>query len=334
MAFSSRGQSNSVAPSKAPEAAKNKGTAVQASRYAPKRDGLWQLEEQLSPRFNFEPTEGMGPPDGVPNPLPVAVPNFSSSQSRKARLLEERRKNWAFMTPEELLGTSSLEDLENGSALDKEDPKQSLSILEQYYERREHANKPPRKTANQDRLGVPGARDTAEDSSSSPGADRLGNSRRPDLSGEGALDPHQRLGYGLDPGLFNHSSSISDIFGLGHTEPTPEQLLVHKARMEEFGQILNENWRAPSLDTISGASGNSSSHAAKETSSSVLAGGLQSDDPNAASLGVPSLTGGVTDPFKSLNAPITPGTASALPKAPPVTLTPPTPTFLAPRRQF
>jgi hypothetical protein len=100
--------------------------------------------------------------------------------------------------------------------------------------------------------------------------------------------------------------------------------------MEEFQRILNTDWHATGDSAAPGAT-------TKGAAPASASGGLpwiRLDDPNAASLGIATLTGGMTDPAKNLNAPTLQGSASTLPKAPALSLTPPNPTFVAPRRQF
>src|ERR1041385_8331309 len=72
-----------------------------------KSDGLRNLEQSI-----FKPFEGFSPQgslDGVMNSGPnPAVP---SAQSKRAKELMERRKDWVFMTPEEILTGKSTEEL-------------------------------------------------------------------------------------------------------------------------------------------------------------------------------------------------------------------------------
>jgi hypothetical protein len=337
-----QGQPKDSAPAPAQSAPKTTTAAstTPTRRISVKKDGLKQLEEDL-----FKSMEPAGPPDPLESgqmmlpPRPVERP-----LSRKAQMLEEQRKNWAFMTPEQLMGVPGPDDLLNGtdSGRDGNETK-PLSLLEQYYQRQEHPNKAVKKADQSDPFSLADKRANSDDSPFS-GGDRSGGNGKRDRSvnskqGEnlGEMDfatgPHLDSGIdkGFDTGLFRHPSTISDVFGLGHSEPTPEELLAHKARIEEFRRLLNTDWHSPSDNLLPAATGKD---AAPASGLGGLPLAMRADDPNAASLGIATLIGGMTDPAQNLNAPTAPGTASTLPKAPAPSLTPPNPTFLAPRRQF
>ena len=73
-----------------------------------KKDGLKQLEEDLyAPLQMFTPKSSL---EGVAAPLP-RPPAGSVIQSKRAKELLERRKNWVFMTPEDLLAGPTVEEI-------------------------------------------------------------------------------------------------------------------------------------------------------------------------------------------------------------------------------
>lgn len=324
------------APSKPAEAPKQPSPGSETvSRYKPKKDGLRQLEEDL-----FRPLESIdsgSPLDNLLN-VPPQTPNRSASPSRKARLQDEH-KNWGFMSPEELMGLPTPEDLANGPQFDKDGwEKKSPSLLEQYYQRQEQVDAKAKKPRKPDSFSPFDSGEFRDDSSSSAGAERLRDAKQSDRIEPGDVGPKAEKGSGINPGVFSRPNTFSDIFGQGHHEPTPEELLVHKERMQEFQQILDANWRSPGLGEAPGATTAASpSSGMKEAGfASGVTGSspapLSPNDPNAASLGIASLTGGITDPLKNLNAP----TVQNLPAAPkpPPSLLMQSPSFMAPRRQF
>ena len=98
-----------------------------------KKDSLRQLEEDLyKPLQSFAPRGSL---DGVIAP-PVRPPSTTVIQSKRAKELLERRKNWIFMTPEDLMNGPTTEQLlktpEYG-ADGKE--KEERPAFERYYER-------------------------------------------------------------------------------------------------------------------------------------------------------------------------------------------------------
>jgi len=319
------------APAQTPATATNSHSNSQFRRYIPKNDPLKQLEEDLFQSFQSMPPSGPLDETMSGQPQPAA----SHPISKKAQMLEERRKNWAFMTPEELMGVTTPEEMANPAGDGKDgDQKKPLSLIEQYYQRQEHPEKLTSKSDQAEPFGIEKKRSAKEDSLLSGDkkwGDRPANGKRLNsFPGENDFDGQTHFDSDLQPGVLNQPSTISDVFGLRHAEPTPEELLVHKARMEEFQRILNANWHVSdtALPTAPG----------KDLVPPNGPGGLpfvlRPDDPYAASLGIASLMGGANDPLKNLNAPTLPGTGSTLPKTQPQSLTPPTPNFTAPRRQF
>lgn len=330
LALGSRGQSSATNSSAAPAAGSSQSAP---SRHAPRRDGLLELEKQLfSPFASSQDGDlGRGPLDPPPAPAPQV------STSRKARLEEERQKNWAFLTPEELMGTTPMDDVDGSGADGKAGSGlRSLSLLEEYYHRQEHPGKDLKK-------------DNSSQFSSAKGEKRGNNQRlanpfeqdrkadfetRRDSFGMADSRDEQRPDSEVDQGVFNHSSTVSDIFGLGHSEPTAAELQAHKDRMQEFQRLLNNTWRPAGMDLPSANSSLGAASAAGSSPETGLPGNFRADDPNAASLGIPSLTGGVSDPLQNLNAPTWQPSSTSLNRTPAPSLTPPVPTFTAPRRQF
>ncbi|MEI9864283.1 MAG: hypothetical protein WDN00_06955 [Limisphaerales bacterium] len=76
--------------------------------------------------FNFNPPRDQPPA--------MAAPADSPQQLRMKKLLQER-KNWALMTPEEILGTSTMEKMTHTPELDALGREKNPSQLEKYLER-------------------------------------------------------------------------------------------------------------------------------------------------------------------------------------------------------
>src|ERR1051325_8286260 len=91
----------------APAAPANKKQEPAKSQPSTKSDSLKQLEESL-----FKPAKSIS----EQNSLDVAPfeqvhpPQQPSAQSKRARELMDRRKNWIFMTPEELVTAQTTKD--------------------------------------------------------------------------------------------------------------------------------------------------------------------------------------------------------------------------------
>src|SRR5262249_26838691 len=87
--------------------------------FKPKQNGLKQLEQDL-----FKPFETLSPKgslDGAFVPtMPPPQPAAPSVQSKRAKELLERRRDWAFETPEEILATQSNDDNVNRRGQEKE----------------------------------------------------------------------------------------------------------------------------------------------------------------------------------------------------------------------
>ena len=109
-----------------------------------KEDGVKELEEDLyQPLRSFTPQSSL---DGVAAPLPPS-PAPPAIQSKRAKELLERRKNWIFARPEDLVAEPTLEEILKTPEYGKDGrEKKQTPALERYYERmatkRPAANRP------------------------------------------------------------------------------------------------------------------------------------------------------------------------------------------------
>jgi hypothetical protein len=231
-----RGRAIQFTPSKSDEVLTN------LHQLRNKKDSLKRLEEDLNaPLQNFTPRSSL---EGVVAPPPrSAAP--SAVQSKRAKELLERRKNWVFMTPDELLGGPTVEqilqapDYGADGRLEKD-----LPAMESYYERL--LPKRPAKNimgqAQTDELfSLPNRPNSLEapanDDSDLPAgiresADALQNAFRSDDNSS----PYFRSATATD---------FSDPFRLGGRAAPTEQMLEHKKRMDEYRALVDSSWRSP-----------------------------------------------------------------------------------------
>src|SRR6266404_8041173 len=98
-----------------------------------RKDGLRQLEDDLGKPFQtFNPNSSL---DGMFTP-PVRQPSAPSIPSKRAKELMERQKNWVFMSPEDLAGTPTEEDIFKLREYDKDGQEKKKSTpLERFMEK-------------------------------------------------------------------------------------------------------------------------------------------------------------------------------------------------------
>jgi hypothetical protein len=214
-----------------------------------RKDGLKQLEEDLYAPLHssFTPRSSL---EGVMVP-PARPPAQSAVQSKRAKELLERRKNWMFMTPEDLLAAPTIDQIltmpERGAdGLEKKD----LPPMEKYYQSlipKRHAKPNPAEDGQDDLFG--GAR-----KSSSP--DKTAAGEEPDLPG-GLKESAQTLKMLFEspdnPSPFSEAaraSSLSDPFGLGVKPASHEQVTEHKKFMEQYHMLVDPTWHPPTVQSL------------------------------------------------------------------------------------
>jgi hypothetical protein len=162
--------------------------------------------------------------------------------------LLERRKNWEFMSPEDLMAGPTLEEVLKVPEYDAEGQhKQQLQPMERYYQRLS-AKRPGGKSINQ-----------------SKDDDLFGSSRKTNPRDQLAWRDDSNLPSGLkeraealkqlsesdtagDPFAQGATrGGFSDIFGLGDNTLSKEQMLDHKKLMNEYHSIVDPSWRPPAV---------------------------------------------------------------------------------------
>src|SRR5258707_6238413 len=206
----------------------SKETANDLNQLAAKQDGRKRLEEDLlKPRHLF-PDSSL---DGVFVPPMQAPSKPSAIPSKRMQEQLERRKNWVFMSPDDLTSAPTPEELLGVPEYDQDGlEKKSLSPLERYYKSLEREQQAAKKKSQADRSNKrPGAHDDSAFLDDSKGSS--GDVSESELALKRLLqsDPAQA-------GLASGRGTFSDIFGLGSTERTPDQTSAHKKYMDEYQQ--------------------------------------------------------------------------------------------------
>ena len=215
-----------------------------------KPDGLKQLEED-----SYRPLQPLAPQsslDGVVV-LPTRPAATPAIQSKRVKEMLERRKNWVFMSPEDLVSAPTVEGILNAPARgpDGREKKESPA-LEGYYERqaakRSAANNPAQ--SKDDELF--GARSKAN---SREEPDVQEDSDLPSSLRESAETLKKMLGPGGSDNPIAQEAlhgSLSDTFGLGNNTPSKEQIQYNKKYMDEYRSVLDAAWQPPTV-AVSGS---------------------------------------------------------------------------------
>jgi hypothetical protein len=301
-----------------------------------KPDDLRQLEEGFSkPMQPFTP---QGSLDGVVAP-PTRPPASATIQSKRVKELLERRKNWVFMTPEDLLAAPTVEEILKAPQLGPDGQQdKELPALERYFQRqavkRSAADNPldsgsadlfgqPKQSDSRDELAV--QEDTSLPSSLRETAEALSKLFQPG----GSDSPFTQ---GAAHGDF------SDTFGLGNNPLTKDQMQQHKKLMDGYNALVDPNWRPPA---ITGPGAFPAIYPDRAAPAGLPATGLPSVQNPALNHGLEAQAD-ILNPrlgpaeLPDLNAKALGLTrpSSALPKIDSTTVPPPAPSFEAPRRVF
>ena len=212
-----------------------------------KKDGLKQLEEDL-----YQPLQSFGPRsslDGVAAPPPRA-PAAPVIQSKRVKELLERRKNWVFMSPEDMLATPTVEDILKTPQFGPDgQEKKDLPALERYYQRlatRRVGVNNPMQSKNEDLFGTPGKSNSRDERA--PHED----SNLPSGLRESAQELTKLFEPGNSDSPFAQGAthgSLSDTFGLGNNTLSKEQMQEHKKFMDDYRSIVDPSWHPPAVAT-------------------------------------------------------------------------------------
>jgi hypothetical protein len=175
-----------------------------------------------------------------PSPAPPVI------QSKRAKELLERRKNWIFMRPEDLIAEPTLEEILKTPEYGKDGRElKPVPALVRYYDRiatKRPAASHPDQLKDDDLFG-PLRKSSPGDETAARGDSDLPN---------GLKESTQALKnlFGLDAGgdLSARSGtrgSFSDPFGLGDNTLSKEQVLEHNKLMDQYNSVLDPNWHRP-----------------------------------------------------------------------------------------
>jgi hypothetical protein len=313
------------------------GNAITNSpSFKPKQNGLRQLEQDLFKPFeNFSPKGSL---DGAYVPsMPQPQPAAPAVQSKRAKELLERRRDWVFETPEEILANTSTDDVMNRREKDKEgDDKVKLSPLERFYERlygkekKRFAQKGKKREDISD-TGKPAM--LADDSEADDDSDLPLGVRETQREMKKLLAPKERK----EDSSSEPASAFSDVFGLGKNMRSHEEMEMQKKRMDRYKELVGlpvtSRLQNDPLKQFRDIVGTSARSPGLLPTMDTL-GGLPKQNVFGA-----QPDSGMIAPNTSLLPPgatihTTPSLAPVLPKMePPKTLPPPV-TFGAPRRVF
>jgi hypothetical protein len=291
--------------------------------------GLKDLEQSIFRPFRSpEPETSLdGVLDRAQRPAPVP--------SKRAKEMMERRKDWAFMTPEEIITGKSADDPLNpkGSGKDDDESK-SLSPMDRYFQRlygQDRKAKTDTQGARKDPFGssAPGV---GQDDSDDPESSTAGlpesvreTQRNLKKNADGKKDLQTRR---------SSSGFFSDVFALERKKSTPEEERVERDRMEAYRKSLGLD-PTPTF----GASFSPLFADPKDPYRIAVPPALMNSSPSpsphpdaASHVALPNANPFLDSPSKGV-APssLTP----SLPKTePPKSYIPPQPNFAAPRRAF
>jgi hypothetical protein len=213
-----------------------------------KQPGLKQLEEDLSRPFeSLNPDSSLGPVIVAPSRPPPLQPTIQSKREKeREKELEDLRKNWAFVNPDEVTKGPTPERVFGVKEYEKNgEEKKSLSVLEKYFQ-----NSAPK----------PGGEDEQVDNSfgkkENDGLDPLRSTDRWETLDGSAHKSGQSLkglfGSNLDGRTAPRSATLSglpnpelmNVGGLQNSRPTPEQERMDALR-DQYKQLLGPRSALP-----------------------------------------------------------------------------------------
>ena len=277
---------------------------------------------QAPDQFDFN---RMSPAD----PFPVVAPMPTPMESARGRDLQERRRNWAFLTPAEILGVMTPEKILGISERDAFGQLRNPTALERYADRQNRlqarvrtnassiGNRPPAWIFSDDQSNLPDFLGNGPATALNPG--RLLSPASPDFPGAARQ---------------NENAGRSRLYSPSSVSPASSPGPAAADDMERFRQLLNPWAPAPAPSTTPVAGGLKTS-----LPQSLLGAGL--DQASATRLGtsLAPLSSGIGKPADmpklagplGLNATSAPPAAVWAPQTAPWLSPPP---FAAPQRKF
>jgi hypothetical protein len=303
-----------------------------------KKDSLKQLEEDLyKPLESFSPKSSL---EGVVAP-PPRTPSAPPIQSKRVKELLERRKNWAFVSPEDLVGAPTVEEVLKTPQIGPDgQEKKELPAVERYYRRLSNKRVEPDnplQPKNEDLFGMPSKSDARDDR----------DSQEDSIIPSGVRESLQTLNKLVESdrsdGRFYRAAphrDLSDTFDLGNQPLSKEQMQEHKKLMDDYRSMVDPSWHPPAVAT-------------PENLLTTLAADAVASSAEKPPVGLPSSLSpapptafevqmDVTSPrlgpaeLPDVNAHALGQTRSApvLPTSDPTRVPPPAPTFAVPKRAF
>ena len=314
---------------------RNGNAITNSPSFKPKQNGLKQLEQDL-----FKPFESFSPKGSLDGAYVTSVPEPQpppAVQSKRAKELLERRRDWVFETPEEILATPSTDDVKSRRDQDKEgDDKLKLSPLERFYERlysrekKENGQKANKRREQSDSQ-KPGV--AADDSDSDDDVDLPLGVRETQREMKKLFAPKDRK----ESSSSEPASAFSDVFGLGKNTRSREDAEMQKERMDRYKELVGlpvtPRLQSDPLKQFRDMIGSSPRSPGLLPTMDAL-GGLPQQNAFGAQAGSGTIAPNMTLLPQGATIHSTPSLAPVLPKIePPKTLPPPV-TFGAPRRVF
>ena len=301
-----------------------------------KPDGLKQLEEEsYRPLQPFAPQSSLDGVVALPN-RPPATPMI---QNKRVKEMLERRKNWVFLNPEDLLGAPTVQEILKTPAFGPDGKEQKeRPALERYYERlttKRSAADSPISSKSDELFGPPSQsnqRDglaVQEDSNLPSGVRERAEALKKLLDSGGVGSPFSQ---GAAHG------SLADTFGLANNILSKEQMQDHKKFLNDYRSVLDRTWHPAAIPVPGGPSAIFPDPAAP-------AGQPATGLPSAASPAMSHEIAAQADVRNpTLGPPELPDVKAqalgqtrptpTLPTVEPTRVAPPSPSFDAPRRAF
>jgi hypothetical protein len=320
-------------------AAKSSSISTNLPAAKPNQNGLKQLEQDL-----FKPFETIAPKGSLDGGYVLQQSPESSApppaiQNKRLKDLMERRRDWVFESPEEILDTATTHDAMNARENGKESSENSkLSPLERFYERlyNKDTKESTRKGSKRDEyFNSLKPANLSNDAEGDDDSDLPLSIRETQREMRKLLAPKERNGNSADN---PDRIGFSDVFGLGKNSQSRQDVEMQRERLDRYKELVGLPV-APRLETdplkqyrdMIGVSPRTSGLQPTKDSLGTF-GGL----PQQSLFGV---SGAAFSPIRGLlpdGAEVHTDTSLApvLPKIEPPKSLPPSPTFSAPRRVF
>jgi hypothetical protein len=212
-----------------------------------RKDGMKELEEDL-----FRPQQSFSPPSSLDGIIarptrPQAAPLI---QNKRVKELLERRKDWVFMNPEDLMATSAAEEILKSPQYGPDgQEKKEMPMFERFYRslvtKQSGANN-LMGSKNGDLFGQP---------TRSNSRDELDTEEESNLPG-GLKESAEALKKQFEPGGSDNPflrgatrGNLLDTFGLGVKPISKEAMQERQKYMDEYHTVVDPSWHPPAVGT-------------------------------------------------------------------------------------